>query len=116
MKNIHTDKAPGVIGPYSQAVTSGELIYCSGQIGIDPKTNELIDTNIKLQTEQVIKNLSAVMTAAGSSLDRVIKTTCYLTDMSTYQIFNEVYGNYFTNKPHGQLLKYPDFQKTHLLK
>lgn len=99
MKKIHTDHAPEAVGPYSQAIVSGNLIFCSGQIGLDPKSGELKGADIISQTSQVIFNLQSILEAAGSSLDNVVKTTCYLTDLSTYQKFNEVYGKYFTKNP-----------------
>ncbi|MBQ3265919.1 MAG: RidA family protein [Ruminococcus sp.] len=99
MKIIETKNAPAAIGPYSQAVVLGDLIYTSGQIPIDPATGRIEAYTIKGQTEQIIKNLSAILTEAGSNLDRVIKTTCYLNDIRDFGVFNEVYGKYFTSKP-----------------
>jgi 2-iminobutanoate/2-iminopropanoate deaminase len=99
MKIVETVKAPGAIGPYSQAVISGGLVYTSGQIPIDPASGTIVKTDIAGQTEQVIANLSAVLEAAGSSLDRVVKTTCFLTDIAYFAAFNEVYAKYFTGKP-----------------
>ncbi len=99
MKIIETKNAPAAIGPYSQAVVLGGLIYTSGQIPIDPATGRIETYTIKGQTEQIIKNLSAVLTEAGSSLNSVIKTTCYLKDIRDFSVFNEVYGKHFTSKP-----------------
>ena len=99
INKIHTDKAPLAIGPYSQAVVAGDLIFTSGQIAIVPETGNVEATDIKGQTEQVCKNLSAVLEAAGTSLDKAIKTTCFLSDISMFGTFNEVYGSYFTTKP-----------------
>ncbi len=99
MKKITTEKAPAAIGPYSQAVTVGELVYTSGQIAIDPATGELVAGGVKEQTEQVMKNLGEVLKAAGSGYEKAIKTTCFLTDIADFAIFNEVYGRYFTEKP-----------------
>ena len=99
MKIIETKNAPAAIGPYSQAVNLEGLIYTSGQIPIDPATGRIEAYTIKAQTEQIIKNLSAVLTEAGSSLDRVIKTTCYLKNIEDFGAFNEVYAKHFTSKP-----------------
>ncbi len=99
MKKIATDKAPGAIGPYSQAVVSGGLVYTSGQIALDPTTGAVVEGDIRVQTEQVCRNLGAVLEAAGSSYERVVKTTCFLADMADFAAFNEVYGSYFTGKP-----------------
>jgi 2-iminobutanoate/2-iminopropanoate deaminase len=99
MKIVKTDNAPAAIGPYSQAIISGNLVFCSGQIGLDPKTGELNGTDIISQTSQVIFNLSSVLQAAGSSLQNVVKTTCYLTDMTNFQKFNDIYGKHFIANP-----------------
>ncbi len=99
MKKIATDKAPGAIGPYSQAVVSGSLVYTSGQIAIDPATGNLAGTDIATQTEQVMKNLGAVLAAAGSSYEKAVKTTCFLADIADFAAFNEIYGRYFVGKP-----------------
>ncbi len=100
MKSVYTTKAPKVVGPYSQAIQSNSFLFCSGQIGINPQTEKLIDETITGQTHQVIKNLQAVLTKGKSSLQKVVKTTCYLKNITDYQAFNEVYGSYFTkNKP-----------------
>lgn len=97
---ISTDKAPGAIGPYSQAIRAGGMIFCSGQIPIDPATGEFISADVAEQTEQVLKNLSEVLSAAGSSLGDVVKTTVFLADMGDFAAMNEVYGRYFSeNKP-----------------
>ncbi|MBQ2759006.1 MAG: RidA family protein [Clostridia bacterium] len=96
---IHTDNAPAAIGPYSQAVTLGNLVFTSGQIPINPTTGAVEATDIKAQAEQVCKNLSAVLEAAGSSLEKAIKTTCFLRNMEDFAAFNEVYAKYFTEKP-----------------
>ena len=97
---VSTDKAPGAIGPYSQAIKTGGMIYCSGQIPIDPLTGEFVSNEIAEQTEQVLKNLSAVLEAGGTSLSNVVKTTVFLADMSDFAVMNEVYGKYFNeNKP-----------------
>jgi 2-iminobutanoate/2-iminopropanoate deaminase len=97
---ISTDKAPGAIGPYSQAIKTGGMVYCSGQIPIDPVTGEFISNDIAEQTEQVLKNLTAVLEAAQTSLANVVKTTVFLADMSDFAVMNEVYGRFFNeNKP-----------------
>ena len=99
MEKIFTDKAPAAIGPYSQAMRVGSLVYTSGQIPINPANGEIEAKDIEGQTEQVCKNLAAVLTAAGSSLTSVIKTTCFLADMSDFAAFNGVYSKYFTGCP-----------------
>lgn len=99
MEYIATKNAPGAIGPYSQAVAVGDMIFTSGQIAINPETGNIEAADIKAQTEQVCKNLKAVLEAAGSSLEKVVKTTCFLSDMDNFAAFNEVYGKYFTTKP-----------------
>ena len=99
MEKISTNKAPSAIGPYSQAVVHAGLVYTSGQIAINPETGNVEAKDIVGQTEQVMKNLGAVLEAAGSSYDKAIKTTCFLADMADFAIFNEVYARYFTEKP-----------------
>ncbi|MDR1149633.1 MAG: RidA family protein [Spirochaetaceae bacterium] len=99
MKVIQTDAAPAAIGAYSQALISGGLVFSSGQIPLCPKTGEVVGTGIGEQTEQVIKNLKAVLEAAGVSLDKVVKTTCFLADMNDFAAFNEVYAKHFVRKP-----------------
>ena len=100
METIIAPKAPAALGPYSAAVRVGELIFTSGQIPADPATGELAPGGIAQQTEQSLKNLSAVLEAAGSGLDQVIKTTCFLTDMADFAAFNAAYGKYFSeHKP-----------------
>jgi 2-iminobutanoate/2-iminopropanoate deaminase len=99
MKEVKTAAAPAAIGPYSQGFVSGNLVFTSGQIPLSPETGEVVGTGIAEQTEQVIKNLAAVLEAGGSSLDRVVKTTCFLADMNDFAAFNGVYAGYFTGKP-----------------
>ncbi len=99
MKLIHTDKAPAAIGPYSQAFITGSLLITSGQIPVDPATGEIAGTTIESQAEQVMKNLAAVLEAAGTKFENVVKTTCFLADMGDFAAFNDVYGKYFTGKP-----------------
>ena len=97
METIIAPKAPAALGPYSAAIKAGELIFTSGQIPADPATGELAPGGIAQQTEQSLKNLSAVLEAAGSGLDQVIKTTCFLTDMADFAAFNAAYGKYFSD-------------------
>jgi 2-iminobutanoate/2-iminopropanoate deaminase len=99
MNIIQTAAAPAAIGPYSQAMVSGTLVFSSGQIPLSAETGEVVGSEIKEQTEQVIKNLKAVLEAAGSSLAAVVQTTCFLADMGDFAAFNEVYAKYFTGKP-----------------
>lgn len=98
-EKIHTNKAPAAIGPYSQAVTAGNLIFTSGQIALNPETGEIEGATIKEQTHRVCRNLSEVLAAAGGSLKSAVKTVCFLSDMADFSAFNEVYGEYFTEKP-----------------
>ena len=99
MENVHTDKAPQAIGPYSQAKIIGNLVCSSGQIPIDPATGELVSGGIEEMTRRVCENLKAVLEAAGTSLDKVVKTNCFLKDISDFAAFNAVYAEYFTGKP-----------------
>ena len=99
MEKIYTKNAPEAIGPYSQAVKVGNLLYTSGQIAINPATGAVEATDIVGQTEQVCKNLTAVLAAAGTSMENVVKTTCFLSDMADFAAFNEVYGRSFVSKP-----------------
>lgn len=96
---VQTNKAPAAIGPYSQAMVVGNLIFTSGQIPLSPETGVLEGENITEQTHRVCKNLKAVLEAAGTSLEKVVKTTCFLDDMADFAAFNEVYAEYFTGKP-----------------
>ena len=98
-EKIYTKNAPDAIGPYSQAVKVGNLVFTSGQIAINPASGAVEATTIEAQTEQVCKNLSAVLEAAGSSLEKTVKTVCFLSNMADFAAFNEVYGKYFTGKP-----------------
>ena len=99
IKKISTDKAPAAIGPYSQAISFGNMLFTSGQIPINPETGTVDAVGITDQAEQVMKNLEAVLTAAGSSFEKAIKTTCFLSDISHFAAFNEVYAKYFVSKP-----------------
>jgi len=96
---IKTESAPAAIGPYSQAVRAGNFVFASGQIPIDPKTGEFVAGGIAEQTEQVMRNLAALLEAAGSGLDRIIKTTVFLADMNDFAAMNEVYGRFFKENP-----------------
>jgi len=99
MIKIHTEQAPKAVGPYSQAVISNGMVYTSGQIAINPRTNSVDATDIEGQTEQVMQNLKEVLRTAGSSMDKAVKTTCYLADMDDFSAFNEIYAKYFTSLP-----------------
>ena len=99
MIKIHTEKAPAAVGPYSQAIVSGGMVYTSGQIAIDPVTNTITADTIEGQTEQIMKNLAAVLETAGSSFEKAVKTTCFLADMNDFDAFNEIYGKYLTSLP-----------------
>ena len=99
MKTIHTDKAPAAVGPYSQAKVAGGFLFASGQVAINPATGSVVEGSIEAQTEQVCKNIEAVLAEAGSDFSKVIKTTCFLADINDFKPFTEVYANYFTSKP-----------------
>ena len=98
-KIISTDKAPAAIGPYSQAVVAGGVLYTSGQIPVNPETNAIAGNTIEEQAEQVMKNLGAVLAEAGTTFEKVVKTTCFIADMGDFAKFNEIYAKYFTEKP-----------------
>ena len=99
MEKVSTNKAPKAIGPYSQAIKSGSLVFTSGQIPLDATSGEIVGSNIVEQATQVLKNLSEVLIEAGSSLDRIVKTTCFLADMGDFAKFNEVYSSFIKNAP-----------------
>ena len=99
MTVIQTTNAPAAVGPYSQAIVSGGFVFTSGQLPLDPASGALVSGSIRAQTEQAIANLRAVLEAAGSDLGRVVKTTCYLTKLSDFAAFNEVYASYFPHAP-----------------
>lgn len=99
MKIIHSDHAPAAIGPYSQAISAGDFLYLSGQIGLNPETGKLAGETVTEQAEQAVKNIEAVLAAEGLTLTDVVKTTCFLTDMADFAAFNAVYGAHFTGKP-----------------
>ena len=99
MKIVATEKAPKALGPYSQGYVHNGVLYTAGQVAINPEVNDVEATTIEAQTEQVCKNLGEVLKEAGTSFDKVLKTTCFLADMGDFAAFNEVYGKYFTSKP-----------------
>ena len=99
MNKIYTEKAPAAVGPYSQAMVVNGLVYTSGQIALDPATGEMAGTTIEEQAEQVMKNLVAILDAAGTRPENAVKTLCFLTDMNDFAAFNAVYARYFTEKP-----------------
>ena len=96
---IHTNKAPAAVGPYSQAIKHGNMVFSSGQIPLDPETGEIVGTNVQEQSVKVLDNLVAVLSEAGASLSQVVKTTCFLSDMGDFAQFNEIYSQYFTENP-----------------
>ena len=98
-KKIATEKAPAAIGPYSQAMVVGNLVFTTGQIAINPASGNIEATDVVGQTEQVMKNLGEVLAAAGASFESAVKTTCFLADIADFAAFNEIYGKYFTEKP-----------------
>jgi 2-iminobutanoate/2-iminopropanoate deaminase len=98
-KIISTSEAPGAIGPYSQAARSGRLLFCSGQIPLDPKTGELVQGDIAAQTRRVLDNIAAILRAEGLTFDHVVKTTIFLTNLGDFQTVNEIYGSYFKQDP-----------------
>ena len=99
MQVIHTDNAPAAVGPYSQAVKAGNTLYLSGQIAIDPSVGKITAATIAAQAEQCCKNITAVLTAAGTDMSKVVKTTCFLADIADFKAFNEVYAKHFISKP-----------------
>lgn len=99
ISSVSTDKAPAAIGPYSQAIACGDLIFCSGQVALDPASGELLDGSVADQTRRVMDNLGAVLAAAGTAFSRVVKTTIYLADMNDFAAVNEVYAEYFEGDP-----------------
>ena len=97
LKTIFSDKAPAAIGPYSQAVQAGNMLFCSGQIALDPSTGEMVQGDVVVQAERVMENIAAVLTAAGAGFDNVVKTTIFLVEMGDFAAVNEIYGRYFSN-------------------
>ena len=111
LKKVSTEKAPAAIGPYSQAIVCGELVFTSGQIPINPATGNVETATIAEQTEQVMKNLGEVLSAAGSSFEKAVKTTCFLADIGDFAAFNEVNAKYFTTKPARSCVAVKDLPK-----
>lgn len=111
LNKVSTDKAPGAIGPYSQAIVCGDMLFTSGQIPINPQTGNIEASDITAQTEQVMKNLGAVLEAAGTSFENVVKTTCFLAEISDFGAFNEVYAEYFVSKPARSCVAVKDLPK-----
>ena len=99
LKKLATDKAPAAIRPYSQGIIVEKMLYSSGQIALDPVSGEVVGSTIEEQTEQVMKNLGAILEAAGADYTKVVKTTCFLADMGDFAAFNQIYAKYFTEKP-----------------
>lgn len=110
-KKIHTDKAPAAIGPYSQAIVAGGLVYTSGQIPINPESGNIEATDVAAQTEQVMLNLREVLKSAGTTMEKAVKTTCFLADISYFAEFNAVYAKYFTEKPARSCVAVKDLPK-----
>lgn len=111
MEYVATNNAPGAIGPYSQAVKANSMLFTSGQIAINPKTNTVEAKTIEEQTTQVCENLKAVVEAAGASMDKVVKTVCFLADINDFAKFNKIYGTYFTSKPARSCVAVKDLPK-----
>ena len=99
MEILNTNNAPAAIGPYSQGIISGKTLYLSGQIPLDPDSGAVVGADITAQTQQVLHNIGALLEAAGTGYDKVVKTSCFLADMGDFAAFNEVYARYFTSKP-----------------
>ena len=99
MKTIHTDQAPAAVGPYSQAIEANGVLYCSGQIAINPAEGKIVATTIEEQAEQCCRNIEAVLKEAGTDMSHVIKTTCFLAEIADFKAFNEVYAKHFVSKP-----------------
>jgi 2-iminobutanoate/2-iminopropanoate deaminase len=111
LTTISTEKAPAAIGPYSQGIIFGDIVFTSGQIAIDPATGNIVGTTIEEQAEQVMKNLQAILAEAGTDMSKTIKTTCFLAEMADFAKFNEVYGKYFTTKPARSCVAVKDLPK-----
>ena len=111
LKKVSTTNAPAAIGPYSQAILVDSMLYTSGQIPIIPETGEIAEGDITIQAEQSIKNVGAILAAAGTTYSNVVKTTCFLADMGDFAKFNEIYGNYFTGKPARSCVAVKDLPK-----
>ncbi len=110
-EKIFTENAPAAIGPYSQAIKTGNMLFCSGMIPVDPKTGDLVENDITTQSKQIMKNIEALLSTAGYSVEDVVKTTCFLSDIANFGKFNEVYGEYFTSKPARSCVAVKDIPK-----
>lgn len=111
LKYISTEKAPAAIGPYSQAIQAGKFLFLSGTMPIDPQTGDLVESDITIQAQQIMKNVDAVLTQAGYSAEDVVKTTCFLSDIGNFAQFNQIYGAYFTGKPARSCVAVKDLPK-----
>lgn len=111
MEYVSTSNAPAAIGPYSQAVKAGGFLFTSGQIAINPATSEIVDGDIKVQTTRVMENLSAILSEAGVGFEKVVKTTCFLSDIQDFADFNSVYAEYFVSKPARSCVAVKDLPK-----
>lgn len=111
MKTVQTEKAPAAIGPYSQAKITGSYVFCSGQIPVNPATSQIEGKTVAEQTHQSCKNVAALLQAAGTSMDKVVKTTCFLADIADFAAFNAVYEQYFVNKPARSCVAVKDIPK-----
>ena len=110
-QKVFTPKAPAAIGPYSQAVLAGNMLFCSGMIPVDPETNTLVENDIKVQSKQIMSNIDNLLKEAGYSVDDVVKTTCFLADIKDFAAFNESYGEYVTSKPARSCVAAKDLPK-----
>ena len=110
-QKVFTPKAPAAIGPYSQAVLAGNMLFCSGMIPVDPETNTLVENDIKVQSKQIMSNIDNLLKEAGYSVDDVVKTTCFLADIKDFAAFNEIYREYFTSKPARSCVAAKDLPK-----
>lgn len=115
MKTVFTENAPAAIGPYSQAKIVGNLVFISGQIPVNPATSQIESTTVEGQTKQVCENVAALLKASGSSIEKVIKTVCFLSDMKDFAAFNAVYEQYFTSKPARSCVAVRDIPKNSLV-
>ncbi len=111
LTTISTEKAPAAIGPYSQGIILGDIVFTSGQIAINPVNGEIVGTSIEEQTEQVMKNLQAILAEAGTDMTKAVKTTCFLAEMADFAKFNEIYGKYFITKPARSCVAVKDLPK-----
>ncbi len=110
-KKYFTENAPAAIGPYSQAIKAGNMLFCSGMMPINPETNALVENDITAQAEMVMKNIGALLDAAGYTVDDVVKTTCFLSDINNFAAFNTVYGDFFTSNPARSCVAVKDLPK-----